>query len=179
MQALMGDGMQTRQIPQSVWKRLNDQPLSTLPDSEGPEARKRFEEVSRTLLVKKERVSLAPYTTDWYRARNFGEVSLFNLSAKRVETYIFKEGRNPYAQTSAWSLDAEDDMSISNNSKMVFYRARCTPEDQEDELKLPLDYSGVFFLDWDQDGDEDVAILLKSGQYFFFKQDQCCEECIS
>ena len=169
------------------WTRLNDQPLSTLPDSEGAGAKKQFEQISRSLITKKQLLQTHPFNKDSYRARDRYEISLFVPSLKKGESevslgsYIVKEG--PYAIASQWSFWGGDFM-FSNSLQTIFYTARCRPQDQQEEIedevfKLPMDYSGVFFIDWDKDGDEDMAILLKSGRYLFFEQNQCCEECIA
>lgn len=180
------------------WTRLNDQPLPALPDSEGVEVKRYFDQVSKFLLAKKEFAKINPQSREaaFVQRRHFVSLSsppspgksIYKTETSFEPTLILHEG--PYATTSSWQTGGGDwsFFTFGNSLGSVVYDANCTPKNapieqqtEEDvvEYKLPMDYSGVFFIDWDQDGDEDIAILLKSGQFVFFKREGCCDECIS
>ncbi|MDO8493891.1 MAG: hypothetical protein Q7S68_00945, partial [Deltaproteobacteria bacterium] len=67
-------------------------------------------------------------------------------------------------------------------NRAVRYPYDCPVQDQEDAFETYLKNEllaepmrGISLLDWDQDGDDDLAVWLESGQYVFFRRDDCSD----
>lgn len=61
----------------------------------------------------------------------------------------------------------------------INYQNQCLPKEKGGAASpllyetFPEKMKGIMAFDWDQDGDEDLAILLASGRYLFFEQMSC------
>lgn len=81
--------------------------------------------------------------------------------------------------TGSWYIAALYGIEFYFDYQSLSYQNQCPPEEKEGvrppllHETFPEKMKGLMAFDWDQDGDEDLAILLASGRYVFFQQNSC------
>lgn len=157
----------------TYWVRLNERPLPTLPIQEGQKSRARFENLSRELFAKRRK---GVPSFDRYKSCDTNVQSIFK----------HKNETSPYplqgiASFVSWTPSCKNGPPFRHFARITLHFDgegvrffHCPPKrDEVTKEKLPEIPLGIFFIDWDEDGDEDIAILLKSGQFVFYKQEDC------
>lgn len=164
------------------WVRLNEQPRLSLPAAEGSDAIKRFEEVSRALRIQQEQRDKYVWVQDRCNVRN----QVVDTLSKRTSVFFYWSSQcfdpSPGPDVAHWGIN--DLHMLFSYGRAVNYQYRCYTNVLSEyievykEVLLPEQMRGLFYVDWDQDGDLDLAILLATGQYIFFRQDQCTERIV-
>lgn len=176
---------------ETFWVRLNQNPLPTLPIEAGERARRNWESLSKKLRQEQEQV----YPNVWDNpVCSFPEFVVERKNLEQMtnskkwldvtrgsflfwsQSCLFNDGR--YDAVS-WGFGLN--IRLSRNRK-ISYQDRCPPHEDSPEYdrfewkddSFPSRFTGFFIMDWDEDGDEDIAFLLVTGGYLFFRQ-ECCD----
>lgn len=156
------------------WKKLNALP---------PESLRRFQE-AETEFFKVQRDKGDGQIWNETKCRAGNGHSIADREARPFKSFYYWSRSciidlRTQMESGHWYIAALYGIQFYYDYQSLDYQNQCPPEGKKGVLPpllretFPEKMKGLMALDWDQDGDEDLAILLASGRYVFFRQNSC------